>query len=149
MAQQISTRTACRIAERARAEYPRLEMPSSSSVPDVGRLRAPGLSERRSQCCASIVKRADEIRAKLRAGQTWDEILCGIKGVGPWTMSVFRIMVLREPDVLPWGDVGLDRAVANLYGETADLECLGKKWRPFRSVACWYHWRTLGNEQLG
>jgi DNA-3-methyladenine glycosylase II len=82
-------------------------------------------------------------------GQSWEDALADIKGVGPWTLSVFRIMVLRDPDVLPLGDVGLERAIANVYGGPRDVELLGERWRPFRSVACWYLWRTLGNEQLG
>lgn len=72
-----------------------------------------------------------------------------IKGIGPWTLSVFQIMVLREPDELPIGDVGLERAIVSLYGGSACAVELGDNWRPFRSVACWYLWRTLGNEQLG
>jgi DNA-3-methyladenine glycosylase II len=47
------------------------------------------------------------------------------------------------------GDVGLERAISNAYGVSGNVEELGEKWRPFRSVACWYLWRTLGNEQLG
>jgi DNA-3-methyladenine glycosylase II len=58
-------------------------------------------------------------------------------------------MVLRDPDVLPSGDIGLERAIANVYGRRHSVERLGENWRPFRSVACWYLWRTLGNEQLG
>jgi DNA-3-methyladenine glycosylase II len=58
-------------------------------------------------------------------------------------------MVLREPDVLPMSDVGLERAIAKVYGEDHDVTRLGEQWRPFRSVACWYLWRALGNEQLG
>jgi DNA-3-methyladenine glycosylase II len=58
-------------------------------------------------------------------------------------------MVLREPDVLPLGDVGLERAVRNVYGDAADVQQLAEKWKPYRSVACWYLWRTLGNKQLG
>jgi DNA-3-methyladenine glycosylase II len=58
-------------------------------------------------------------------------------------------MVLREPDVLPLGDVGLERAIAKVYGPGLDIQQLAENWRPFRSVACWYLWRTLGNEQLG
>lgn len=85
----------------------------------------------------------------VRQGQAWEQALAGIKGIGPWTISVFRIMVLRDPDELPLGDVGLRRAIANLYGTHHDVERLGDTWRPFRSVACWYLWRTLGNEQLG
>ena len=149
MAQQISTQVACRLAERVKSAHPLLTKPSPETVPDVASLRAFGLPERRAQCCVTILRRSDEIRAKVRQGRPWDEALVGIKGIGPWTLSVFRIMVLREPDELPLGDVGLERAIANIYGKRRSVEKLGDKWRPFRSVACWYLWRTLGNEQLG
>jgi DNA-3-methyladenine glycosylase II len=96
-----------------------------------------------------IVQQSDEILAKVARGNTWEQTLTGIKGIGPWTIAVFRIMVLREPDVLPLGDVGLERAIENVYGGPQDVERLGENWRPFRSVACWYLWRTLGNQQLG
>jgi DNA-3-methyladenine glycosylase II len=82
-------------------------------------------------------------------GESWSQALKGIKGIGPWTIAVFQIMVMREPDVLPVGDVGLARAIANLYGQGMDAQDLGENWRPYRSVACWYLWRTLGNMQLG
>lgn len=149
MAQQISTRVACRIAERALSAYPQLAKPTSNAVPDIAAFRDLGLSQRRAECCVNIVGKSDEIRAQIEQGKTWEEALAGIKGIGPWTLAVFRIMVLRDPDVLPTGDVGLQRAIANIYGPAADVEALGESWRPFRSVACWYLWKTLGNEQLG
>ncbi|MFZ0417572.1 MAG: hypothetical protein WAM04_05675 [Candidatus Sulfotelmatobacter sp.] len=149
IAQQISTQVACRLAEKLRSEHPQLTTASPVQPPDVTTLRAMGLPERRAQCCVTILQKADEIRAKVQQGQRWEEALAGIKGIGPWTLSVFRIMVLREPDVLPLGDVGLERAIANVYGKHCSVERLGEKWRPFRSVACWYLWRTLGNQQLG
>jgi DNA-3-methyladenine glycosylase II len=149
MAQQVSTLVACRIAERARSMYPDLITPSSAEAPDASTLRAIGLSQRRAECCAEIVRRSGEILTKVRQGQSWEKAVTGIKGVGPWTVSVFRIMVLREPDVLPLGDIGLERAIKNVYGRPRNVERLGETWRPFRSVACWYLWRTLGNDQLG
>jgi DNA-3-methyladenine glycosylase II len=149
MAQQLSTVVACRLADRVRAEYPHLSRPSSADVPGVGSLRKIGLSERRARCCATIVERSDDIRTMVKNGETWDTALTGIKGVGPWTLRVFRIMVMREPDVLPLGDVGLERAIRNVYGVDARVEELSQNWRPYRSVACWYLWRTLGNKQLG
>src|SRR5579863_9562377 len=149
MAQQVSTLVACRLAERAKSAFPHLLAPSPATVPNPGSLRALGLSQRRAQCCADIVRQSDEILAKVKQGHAWEEALAGIKGIGPWTIAVFRIMVLRDPDVLPLGDVGLERAVANVYGRQHSVERLAEKWRPFRSVACWYLWRTLGNEQLG
>ena len=149
IAQQISTQVACRLAERVKTAYPRLIMPSPAAVPDPASLRAMGLSQRRAQCCVNIVQKSDEILANVREGRTWEEALASIKGIGSWTVSVFRIMVLREPDVLPLGDVGLQRAVAKAYGRPRSIERLSERWRPFRSVACWYLWRSLGNEQLG
>lgn len=149
MAQQVSTLVACRLAERVKTAHPQLLSPAPEIAPDPIGLRAFGLSQRRAQCIADIVRRSDEILAKVKQGHSWEQALEGIKGIGPWTIAVFRIMVRREPDVLPLGDLGLERAIKNVYGRKRNVERLGEKWRPFRSVACWYLWRTLGNEQLG
>jgi DNA-3-methyladenine glycosylase II len=149
MAQQVSTVVACRLAERAKGSHPALLSPTPEIVLEAASLRAIGLSQRRAECCAEIVRRSDEILGAVAKGHSWEQVLKGIKGIGPWTIAVFRIMVLREPDVLPLGDVGLERAIENVYGAGQDVEKLSENWRPFRSVACWYLWRTLGNEQLG
>jgi len=149
MAQQIATGVACRLAERVRTAFPQVTSGSPDTMPDANSLRPFGLSQRRAECCFSILHRSDEIRARVATGQTWESAIVGIKGIGPWTLAVFRIMVLREPDVLALGDVGLERAITNVYGTGHDVEQLAETWRPFRSVACWYLWRTLGNEQLG
>jgi DNA-3-methyladenine glycosylase II len=149
MAQQVSTVVACRIAERAKSMLPELLALTSTSMLDPVCFRSLGLPQRRAQCCATIVEHSGEILAKVGQGQSWEQALAGIKGIGPWTISVFRIMILRDPDVLPLGDVGLERAIKNIYRRPRNVERLGEKWRPFRSVACWYLWRTLGNEQLG
>lgn len=149
IAQQVSTAVACRLAERVRMAYPELVRPNARVVPDVGKLRSFGIPESRAQCCVTVLQQSEEILAKVAQGQPWEQALAGIKGIGPWTISVFRIMVLREPDVLPVGDVGLERAIRNVYGRRRKVERLAEKWRPYRSVACWYLWRTLGNEQLG
>lgn len=149
MAQQVSTLVACRLAERAKSAHPRLLTPSPADAPDPASLRAIGLSQRRAECCTDIVRHSDEILAKVEQGRTWEQALARIKGIGPWTVAVFRIMVLRDPDVLPLGDIGLQRAIVNVYRRPRNVERLGEKWRPFRSVACWYLWRTLGNDQLG
>jgi DNA-3-methyladenine glycosylase II len=149
MAQQVSTLVAWQLANRAKAIFPSLLDPCPTLAPDPVRLRAIGLSQRRAQCCHEIVSRASEILAGVSEGKTWEEVLDGVKGIGPWTIAVFKIMVLRHPDILPIGDVGLERAITNIYGKSVYVEQLGEKWKPFRSVACWYLWRTLGNLQLG
>ena len=149
MAQQVSTSVACRLADRAKSVHPELMTPSPAAIPDPASLRSLGLSQRRAECCVEIVRRSDELLAKVAQGLTWEGALADFKGIGPWTIAVFRIMVLRDPDVLPLGDIGLERAIQTVYGGPRNVERLGETWRPFRSVACWYLWRTLGNEQLG
>jgi DNA-3-methyladenine glycosylase II len=148
IAQQISTRLACRFAEKLKTSSPRLISPSPDLRLNHETICKLGIPERRAQCCLELVRRSQEIRTRVGQGETWEEALSGIKGIGPWTTAVFRIMVLRDPDELPLKDLGLRRAINNFYGHV-DLEKLGDTWRPFRSVACWYLWRTLGNEQLG
>jgi DNA-3-methyladenine glycosylase II len=149
IAQQISTKHACDIAERLLSGFPNLSSPNRSQIPTVSDLRSLGVPQTRATSCIEILKRAIEISESVRRGSTWEVALQGVKGIGPWTLATFRIMVLREPDVLPLGDVGLERAIRNIYGEDADVAQLSENWRPYRSVACWYLWRTLGNRQLG
>jgi DNA-3-methyladenine glycosylase II len=149
MAQQVSTSIACQIAARVLAIYPFLANPIDCSIPSVADLRSFGLPEARARCCSEILQQSSILLRRVEDGESWSQALKGIKGIGPWTIAVFQIMVMREPDVLPVGDVGLARAIANLYGQGMDAQDLGENWRPYRSVACWYLWRTLGNMQLG
>ena len=101
-------------------------------------------------CCVGIVERSEDILDRVRSGTSWEDTLAGINGIGPWTIAVFRILVLRHPDVLPLGDVGLHRAIESVYRKKPpSLDRFAARWRPYRSVACWYLWRTLGNQPLG
>ena len=74
--------------------------------------------------------------------------LTTIKGIGRWTAEMFLMFTLMRPDVLPLGDVGLQRAMGLHYrGEGKvvgdDIERIAIHWRPWRSVATWYLWRSL------
>ena len=71
-----------------------------------------------------------------------------VKGIGPWTADMFLMFHLYRPDVLPVADVGLRRAVERAYGLDAppgptELERIAEPWRPYRSLACVYLWRTV------
>jgi len=148
--QQVSTARAHHLAKRVASMYgPFPERLGEDARFEVSALRALGLPARRAQCCADIAARAKEFYAALnRGGAEWESLLATVKGVGPWTIGLFRIAVLRELDVLPSRDVGLLRAIRNEYGSKADLESVSQRWRPYRSVACWYLWRSLGNIPL-
>lgn len=76
--------------------------------------------------------------------------LTAVKGLGQWTADMFLIFHLGRPDVLPVGDLGIRRAAQLAYGleeppSAAELRELAEPWRPHRSLACLYLWRSLDN----
>lgn len=149
IAQQIATSSACRIAATIRERYSHLAAGSPGPIFTAGELTQLGLPRLRAECCVQIAHCAGQLREQLADPDVRDGVLTAMRGIGPWTINVFRIMVLRHQDVLPLGDVGLNRALRRLYGEDAAIGAVSANWRPYRSVACWYLWRTLGNQQLG
>lgn len=80
--------------------------------------------------------------------------LTRIKGIGPWTVHMLLIFHLGRPDVFPAGDLGIRKAVQRLLRSddlpaVAELEPLGVRWKPWRSVAAWYLWRSLAVSNPG
>lgn len=77
--------------------------------------------------------------------------LTAVKGLGVWTAHMFLMFQLERPDVLPVGDLGIRRAIEHAY-ELEDLpdapamEEIALPWRPHRTLACRYLWRSLANE---
>lgn len=76
--------------------------------------------------------------------------LTAVKGLGEWTAHMFLIFHLERPDVLPVGDLGVRRAIERAYGlddmpGPEDMRRIAETWRPWRSVASLYLWRSLDN----
>ena len=73
------------------------------------------------------------------------ERLTRVKGVGRWTAEMFLMFSLGRPDVWPLGDGGVQRAARQLYRIRSPrrLAQLGERFRPFRSHAAWYLWRSI------
>jgi DNA-3-methyladenine glycosylase II len=76
------------------------------------------------------------------------EALVDVKGIGRWTAEMFLMFHELRADVLPVGDIGLQKAVGQLYFDgrrptLAELRTLAEGWQPYRSVATWYLWRSL------
>jgi len=77
--------------------------------------------------------------------------LTAVKGLGLWSAHMFLMFHLSRPDVLPVGDLGIRRAIERAYGldelpEAAAIERIAEPWRPHRTLACRYLWRSLRNE---
>jgi DNA-3-methyladenine glycosylase II len=147
IAQQISTKAAVTIWSRILSRYPAIG--ANDCHPEIVELRRCGLTSRKAQTVALLAASVDRLTNALNSCDSWEDSLGNIPGIGPWTLDIFRIMVLRRPDVLPQSDVGLIRAVRTAYGAGASLSAVASKWQPYRSVACWYLWRSLGNPPLG
>ncbi|HSZ64074.1 MAG TPA: DNA-3-methyladenine glycosylase [Terriglobales bacterium] len=82
------------------------------------------------------------------------EHLTQVKGVGVWTAHMFLMFTLRRPDILPVGDYGVQAAIKKHYKKRkwpkADVMTkIAKAWAPYRSVACWYLWRSLDIKTVG
>ena len=74
--------------------------------------------------------------------------LTQVKGVGEWTAHMFLMFTLRRPDILPTGDYGVQAAIKKHYRKRkwpkpAVMEKVAKPWSPYRSIACWYLWKSL------
>jgi DNA-3-methyladenine glycosylase II len=76
------------------------------------------------------------------------ERLTEVRGIGPWTVHILLLFYLGRPDVLPTGDYAIRSAFRKLYNQRKDPtpEAIirhARRWQPYRSVACWYLWRSL------
>ena len=119
----------------------------------VEKLRAAGLSQQKASYVRDL---AEKTRDKLvdfgsLAALTDDEViahLTQVKGVGVWTVQMLLMFALDRRDVLPLADLGIRNAIQKAYAlETPpkpnEMEEIAAKWRPYRTVACWYLWRSL------
>ncbi|HEV2198204.1 MAG TPA: DNA-3-methyladenine glycosylase [Bryobacteraceae bacterium] len=120
------------------------------------RMRKLGLSQQKTTYIRGLARmtRDGEIRFES-LGDLEDaaviEQLTRVKGVGVWTVHMFLMFALRRPDVLPVGDLGVRMAVKKAYGlaelpAPAEMEKIAAGWKPWRSVASWYLWRSLENQ---
>src|SRR5581483_8847980 len=115
-------------------------------------LRSCGLSNSKAKWLAAIADavRSGELSFPKIAKMTDAEAvktLDALPGIGQWTAEMFLIFALGRPDIFSMGDVGLRRAVNKLYNGGRKLsdrrtQELAERWSPYRSVACWYLWRS-------
>ncbi|MFB3778710.1 MAG: DNA-3-methyladenine glycosylase [Bryobacteraceae bacterium] len=152
--QQLSGKVAAKIFDRlvAAAGDGKLT-PESALKLTPAKLRALGLSRQKIAYIRDIARHAcsGAIDFAALGSLPDDEViqaLTGLKGVGVWTAHMFLMFALRRKDVLPVGDLGIRAAVKKVYGleempSPAAVGEMGEKWRPYRTVASWYLWRSL------
>jgi DNA-3-methyladenine glycosylase II len=116
-------------------------------------MRSVGLSKQKSSYLRDMAERALSGQLDFRKlhEMSDDEVikhLTQVKGVGVWTAQMFLIFTLKRPNVLPTGDFGVQSAIKKHYRKRklpkpAQMEKLAKPWEPYRSIACWYLWKSM------
>ena len=116
-------------------------------------LRACGLSDRKTEYIADLAQHFvdGKIHARNWPQMSDEEIiaeLTDVRGIGRWTAEMFLMFNLLRPDVFPLDDLGLQKGIRVAYFKGRKISLgrmrkLGDSWRPWRSVATWYLWRSL------
>ncbi|HEY8110982.1 MAG TPA: DNA-3-methyladenine glycosylase [Candidatus Nitrosotenuis sp.] len=151
--QQLSGAAADSISRKFQKLYQRYPKPIDVINTSDSKLRSAGLSKMKVTYIRDL---SEKIQSKeLRIGSLKDKSdeeaishLTQVKGIGRWTAEMFLIFSLGRPDVLPVGDLGLKKGIQRLYSmpdlpEKEKIEEIAEKWRPYRTVATWYIWKSL------
>ncbi len=159
--QQISVKAADAIWRRLAASaapdaadtaFPTLDPARIVKLPSDA-LRTIGLSERKASYMHDLAThfvsgRLDPTAWTALGDEALIEALCDVKGIGRWTAEMFLMFHELRADVFPVDDLGLQKAIAlHFHGGRRvmprTIRRHGNRWRPWRSVATWYLWRSL------
>jgi 3-methyladenine DNA glycosylase/8-oxoguanine DNA glycosylase len=154
--QQLSGSAAATILGRVQALYAPKRFPTPRDIlatpPE--RLRAAGLSTAKTAALRDLAERSLDgtvpmmRRVRLMDDEEVIERLVQVRGVGRWTAEMLLMFRLGRGDVLPVSDLGIRKGFALTFGNrrlpaAITIERRAERWRPYRSVACWYLWRAL------
>ncbi len=134
------------------ADFPCLA-PERVAASTITALRGCGLSQRKAEYLVDLAQhfasgRLDPAHWATLDDETLIAALVDVKGIGRWTAEMFLMFHELRPDILPVDDIGLQRALAIHfnYGERLPRDAMfaaADLWRPWRTVATWYLWRSL------
>ncbi|MEO6164056.1 MAG: DNA-3-methyladenine glycosylase 2 family protein [Candidatus Binatia bacterium] len=152
ISQQLSTKAAATIKQRVGilVGVPFQIRQVLSTEP--AKLRGAGLSGAKTRYIRELAAHVSDGRLDFReidflSNEAVIEKLVIVPGIGRWTAEMFLLFGLKRLDVLAIGDAGLQRAARNLYGKKRKsatlLPRVAEAWRPYRSIASWYLWRSL------
>jgi adenine-specific DNA-methyltransferase len=148
ISQQLSKNAADTIIQRFRKLFPSARITSKSFLSvSTDEVLKSGLSKRKYEYLVDLAKTVENKQLRLSdlRGEN-DEIIRAtlkrIKGIGDWTVDMFLLFGLVRLDVLPIHDLALRKIIADVYGinqdDTKIIEQIAERWKPYRSVACWY-----------
>lgn len=152
VSQQLSTKAADTIHKRVLVLVPSLTAQNLLRVSPAD-LRAAGLSGQKVSYLRDLAERVDDGRLDLHSlhRMSDDEVIeaiVAVKGFGRWSAQMFLMFCLHRPNVLPTGDLGIVKGMQIVLGmkrrpAVRTMERAAEAWQPYRSIACWYVWRSL------
>ncbi|MBI2410676.1 MAG: DNA-3-methyladenine glycosylase 2 family protein [Candidatus Kerfeldbacteria bacterium] len=159
--QQLSSKAAGTIYKRFVALYDadgtqkKFPLPVEVLNSPVDLLRTAGVSNQKASYLIDLARRFEDgtITPRLFASMTDEEIskhLIQVKGIGQWTVDMFLIFALNRPDILPVGDLAIQKAFQRLFKlrqlpSAKRMQQLAAGWRGHRTVACLYLWKSVDN----
>ena len=118
-----------------------------------GKLKKAGLSSRKIEYLKDLGKKFESNKFDFKSWKNEEDAviikhLTSVKGIGIWTAEMFLMFYMGRPDVFPKADIGLQRAMSIHYKNREpitkqEMETIGNKWAPWRTVATWYLWRSI------
>jgi DNA-3-methyladenine glycosylase II len=157
ISQQLSVKASATIVKRFCALFPQ-DTPSAELLLGVPEdvLRGVGCSGAKGRYLKDLAAKFLDGTLQPQHFSTLDdealiETLVQVKGIGRWTAEMFLIFSLNRLDVMATDDLGLRKAMMNLYNlpelpKRSPMLDISEVWKPYRSVASWYLWRSLDNE---
>jgi len=156
--QQVTGKAAASILAKFTALYGEFPTPKQVLATSQEKLRSAGVSPQKSGYILDLAQKFSDgtvVESELEHMSNEEVLahLTRVKGVGVWTVHMFLIFTLGRLDVLPTGDLGIQKGFKVLYNLRAlptpqKMERLAKPWRQYASVASWYLWRVADEEKL-
>ena len=158
LSQQLSTKAAATIAGRMEAMIDGVYDPERMIGFNQDQYRAVGVSRQKfgyiSDLCRAFIENRKFFEDLPSHGN--DEILeklTQVKGIGVWTAQMFLMFTVGRIDVFAPDDVGLRNAIEKWYGveermKRKELDAFAERWKPYRTIASRYLWRSLHQEVL-
>ena len=153
--QQISVKAASTVWSRFTKKVGEITPKNILSV-DFEDLRSCGLTQKKTEYVIGISESWHEYSLfdwnKMDDEEVIEKLI-KLRGVGKWTAEMILIFTLLRPDVFPIGDIGMIRGIEKSYNSgvrmsNEELYALSEKWKPWRTVACCYMWRTVDPEPV-
>jgi DNA-3-methyladenine glycosylase II len=152
-AQQISTKAAATIHGRLVGLMCGSVTPESLLALTDAQMREAGLSRQKTSYVRDLAAKVQSGELPVASLHELDDeavidAIVRVKGLGRWSAEMFLMFRLRRPDVLPVDDLGIVTAIQRLYRlrkkpTPERMRKIAEAWRPYRTVACWYLWRSL------